>query len=188
MQRGKLVAGLAGLTAAALLIGAAWATVRQTDGDDPPGTPQGQAGQVGPAFDFAVPGLVPLRALEQLANRLDLTSEQRRTISSYFREAGPVFAQLHKELAANAELLAAIRPDDASYAGIVANVSESAAEIAAQLVLQGSQLRSRVFGVLTDDQKAKLVPLQLEMQGGLGQQRAAWQRVPPPADGSPRPD
>jgi Spy/CpxP family protein refolding chaperone len=188
MQHGKFLAGLAGLTAAALLIGAAWATVQQAGEDSTPEVPQGQAGPDGPAFGLTVPGLMPQRALEQLANRLELTTEQRRTISGYFREARPLFEQLHSELAANAELLAGTRPDDASYASIVANVSQAAAELAGQLVLQGSQLRSRVFGVLNDDQKAKLVQLQLQMQGGLEQRRAAWHRATPPAGDAPRPD
>jgi Spy/CpxP family protein refolding chaperone len=188
MQRRKFLVGLAGLTAVALLIGAAWATVEQAGADGPPAAPQGQAGHDGPAFGLIVPGLVPQQVLGRLANRLGLTAEQRRTINGYFQEARPQFEQLHSQLAANAELLAGTRPDDASYASIVANVSQAAAELAGQLVLQGSQLRSRVFGVLNDDQKAKLVQLQLQMQGGLEQRRAAWRHAPPSVDASPRPD
>jgi hypothetical protein len=183
MQRGSFLATLVGLTAAALLIGAAFATVQQAGEDDPPAEPQGRAG---PAFGLMVPGLEPERVLEQLAKRLELTTEQRRTISGYFREARPSFERLHQQLAANAELLAGTRPDDASYASIVANVSQSVSELAAQRVLQASQLRSRVFGVLSDEQKARLVRLQ--MQGGLEQRRAAWRRTTPRADGSPRLD
>ena len=188
MQRGKLLAGLAGLPHGCPGCTDQQGGRREAGEDDRPGAAQSEAAQDGPAFGLMVPGLVPQRVLEQLADRLDLTTEQRRTISAYFREARPLFEQLHKELAANAELLAATRPDDASYTGIVANVSHSAGEIAAQLVLQGSQLRSQVFGVLTDRQKVKLVQLQLQAQGGVEQRRAAWRGVAPPADDSPRRD
>ena len=188
MQRGQFVAGLAGLTAAALLIGAALATVQQARDDAAPVASLERVGPDGPAFGLMVPGLVPQQLLGQVANRLGLTVEQRRTINGYFAEARPPFEQLHSQLAANAELLAGTRPDDPSYARIVTNVSQSAGEIATQLVLQGSQLRSRVFGVLTDEQKARLVQLQLQMQGGLEQRRAALRRATLPPDGSLRPD
>ena len=57
----------------------------------------------------------------------------------------------------NFDLLAKTRPDDPSYQTVVSNVSQSASELAAQLVLQGSRVRSQVFAVLGTDQKQKLM-------------------------------
>ena len=61
---------------------------------------------------------------------------------------------------ANFELLAKSRPDDPSYQTVVSNVSQSASELAAQLVLQGSRVRSQIFGVLNAEQKQKLTELE----------------------------
>jgi hypothetical protein len=63
MRRSKLRVTLTGLTAAALLIGAAWATVRQAGDDAALGAAQGRDT---PGFGMDVPGLVPQHVLEKL--------------------------------------------------------------------------------------------------------------------------
>ena len=65
------------------------------------------------------------------------------------------------------------RPDDANYTSVVANVSQASSGLAGQFVLQASQLRSQVFGVLTADQKTKLVQLQAKMKAHWQQRHAA---------------
>jgi Spy/CpxP family protein refolding chaperone len=172
MQRQRFMAGLAGIGAAAILVGAAWAAASQQATSPPAPAPHDRPGGPGPLFA----GLMPPSAFDELADQLGLTPEQRQTINDFYSQATPGFVQLHKQMQANAELLLNTRPDDSGYTTIVANVSQSAAEIASQLVLQGSQLRSQVFGVLTAGQKARLVTVQAAMRasmrsrvaGGLG--------------------
>ncbi len=178
MQRQRSLAGLAGIGAAAILVGAAWAAASQQAAAPPAPAPAPHDWAGGPGPLFA--GLMPPAAFDRLADQLGLTPEQRQTISGFYSQAKPGFEQLHKQLQANAELLQNTRPDDSGYTTIVANVSQSAGEIASQLVLQGSQLRSQVFGVLTAGQKSQLVTVQAAMRASMRQRAAAGQGPPSP--------
>jgi len=165
MQRRLLLARIAGITAAGLLGAAAWAASQLAGAVAPAAA--AAATEAAPTtrdgeFELArlVPGLPPAAALQHAAPELGLTATQLDAIRDCFERARPALAQLHSQMLANAELLASTRPDDVTYTSIVANVGQSAGEIALQLVLAGSQLRSQVFGVLTPAQRVRLVQLQ----------------------------
>jgi Spy/CpxP family protein refolding chaperone len=176
MERQRFLAGLAGIGAAAILVGAAWAAASQQAAAPPAPPAHDWPGGPGPLFA----GLMPPAAFDKLADQLGLTPEQRQTISGFYSQARPGFEQLHRQLQANAELLLNTRPDDSGYTTIVANVSQSTGEITSQLVLQGSQLRSQVFGVLTAGQKARLVTVQAAMRASMRPRAAAGQGPPSP--------
>ena len=190
MQRTKILTGLAGIAGAALLAAAAWAAAQQA-GDgmsiEPPAH-GGHGAHGGPGLGFMLPGLMSPHMLDHVAAQLGLSLEQHQTIKGFLEQARPGFEQLHKQLHANAELLMNTRPDDANYTTIVANVSQSSSELAAQFVLQASQLRSQVFGVLTAAQRTKLVQLQAKMTAHMQQRHAAWHGAAPPAVDAAMPD
>jgi Spy/CpxP family protein refolding chaperone len=181
MERRRLLGTLAGIGAAAILGGMAFAAASQSGGTNP--APQAPGPELGPAM--MVPGLVPHALLGRVGNQLGLSSEQRQAIKGFFEQARPGLEQLHTQLRVNAELLAKTRPDDPAYQSVVANISQSAAELATQFVLQTSQLRSQVHGVLTPDQKDRLVALESERHTRLQQQRARGPHGEPAADGGP---
>jgi Spy/CpxP family protein refolding chaperone len=106
---------------------------------------------------------MPPALLGHVADELGLSPEQRQTIRGLFDQARPGFAQLRREMQAGAELLARTAPDDPAYQSVVANVSQSAADLAARFVLQASQLRSQVHGVLTGEQRTRLAALEPEL-------------------------
>jgi Spy/CpxP family protein refolding chaperone len=157
MDRARFLAAIVAIGAAALLTGVVLAGASQAT---LPADAAGTRGGPRPAGGLMVPGMISQSAFERAAKQLGLTAEQRQSIKGFFDEGRPGLEQLRRQMRANAELLAKTRPDDPSYTTVVANVSQSSGEIAAQAVLKGSQLRSQVFGVLSDEQKAKLVVLE----------------------------
>jgi len=159
MDRRTLLGVVAGFGAVALLTGAAWSAATDPAANPPP-PPDMHHGGPG----MMVPGLFPPHALDKIGQELGLTPEQHQTIQGLFQQAKPGFEQLHKQMRANAELLAKTRPDDNAYQTVVANVSQSTSEITAQLVLQGSQLRAQIFAVLTPEQKTKLAGIEARMK------------------------
>ena len=155
MDRNRFVTMLAGFVAVALLAGAAIAT----NADPPPPDVAHARGGPPPAGGLMVPGVMPPAALPRLAKELGLSADRQTQVRGFLDQAKPGFEQLYEQMRANFDLLAKTRPDDPSYQTVVSNVSQSASELAAQLVLQGSRVRSQVFGVLNAEQKQKLMEM-----------------------------
>jgi Spy/CpxP family protein refolding chaperone len=156
MQRSHVLGSLAGVGAVLILGGVALAAATLSA--------DGSTSSPGPSPDapvgMLVPGAMPPALLGRLADELGLTPEQRQTIRGLFDQARPGFGQLRRQMQAGAELLVRTAPDDPAYQSVVANVSQSAADLAAQFVLQAGQLRSQVHGVLTAEQRAQLAALE----------------------------
>lgn len=109
--------------------------------------------------------------LMRMADELGLSPEQRQTIRGFFESAQPGFRKLREQMRANTKLVMDTQPDDAKYQSVVQQVSRSSAELAEQMVLQSSQLRTQVYGVLTAEQKTKLKAKQAEMQARWAERR-----------------
>lgn len=166
MDRKLFLTLLAGIGAVAVLAGAAIAT--QTEAPPPESGHEHRGPPPGPGFMMA--GMIPPGALPHIAKQLGLTADQQQRIQEFLDQAKPSFRQLREQLRASAELLAKTRPDDPSYTTVVTNVSQAMSGVTAQMVLQGSQLRSQIFGVLNADQKTKFADLQgrTEARGPMG--------------------
>jgi Spy/CpxP family protein refolding chaperone len=115
--------------------------------------------------------------LMRMADELALSPEQRQTIRGFFSSAQPGFQKLHEQMRANTKLMLDTQPDDPKYQTVVQQVSQSSAELAQQMVLQSSQLRTQVYSVLTPEQKTKLKARQSEMQARWEERRAERQAV-----------
>jgi Spy/CpxP family protein refolding chaperone len=156
MERGHVLGSLAGVGAVLILGGVALAaaTLSADGGSSSPGPGAG----IPPGL--MLPGAMPPALLGHLADELGLTPQQRQTIRGLFDQARPGFGQLRRQMQAGAELLVRTAPDDPAFQSVLANVSQAAADLAAQFVLQAGQLRSQVHGVLTPDQRARLAVLE----------------------------
>ena len=172
MERKRLLAWLAGVAAVVLLAVAALTVATATD-PVPMQAARHLRQSPPPGATVALPGLDSAEALPHLAQQLDLSAEQRQAIIEIVAQARPELRRLRAEARAGAERLARTRPDDASYLTLVSNTSEAASELAAERVLQDSRVRSQVFGVLTTEQKARLI----ELQNRTLDDRAAARRV-----------
>ncbi len=163
MDRRHVLGALAGVGAALILGGVALAAATQSGGE--PAALHGVGHGAGAAL--LLPGAVPHALLGRMAGELGLSPEQRQTIHGMFDQARPGFQQLRLQVLAGSELLARTAPDDAAYQTVVANVSQQAADAAAQFVLQASQLRSQVNGVLTPAQRTKLTTLEADLRARM---------------------
>jgi len=180
MERRQVLGSLAGIGAVLILAGVAFAAATQSAGSA--ATARAPVPVVPPGL--VMPLVMPQALLGRLADRLGLTPEQRQAIRELLDQARPGLTQLHRQMQAGAELLARTAPDDAAYQSVVANVSQSTADLAAQYVLQASQLRSQVHGVLTPVQRTQLAALEADLQAGLIERAEAAPPGGPPPDGA----
>ncbi len=102
------------------------------------------------------------RHLVGMLERLDLSTEQRDQVQSIMARAKPELRALHEARRDNRDRLRSVTPDDADYSTIVAEVSQSNGSLAERGTLLKSQLRSDVWAVLTDTQKAHAKELREE--------------------------
>lgn len=135
------------------------------------GKPGGKGMRMHGGPGMMMPGMES-HMLMRMADELELTTEQRQTIRGFFETAQPGFRKLHEQMRANTNLMLGTQPDDPSYQTVVQQVSQSSAELAQQMVLQSSQLRTQVYAVLTPGQKTKLKAKQAEMQARWEGRRA----------------
>jgi Spy/CpxP family protein refolding chaperone len=182
MNRRRVCGVLAGVGAAVILGGVALAAATQAGGELAAMHGAGHGESPG----LMVPGLVPHALLGRMAGELGLTPEQRQTIQGMFDQARPGFEQLHRQVLAGSELLARTAPDDGAYQTVVASVSQQAADAAAEFVLQASQLRSQVNGVLTPAQRTRLGALEADLGARMLERHHHDHRVPPAAATAPQ--
>ena len=116
--------------------------------------------------------------IARMGDQLGLSAEQRQSIKGVFDAARPQMQAMRDSMRTSAEKLRGTQPDDPNYATVVAQVSQSAAELASKMVTESSQVRSQVYGLLTKEQKAKLPQIQAQMRD---QARQRFQRHQPPA-------
>jgi Spy/CpxP family protein refolding chaperone len=138
------------------------------------GGPGGKGVRMHGGPGMMMPGM-ETHMLMRMADELALSPEQRQTIRGFFSSAQPGFQKLHEQMRANTKLMLDTQPDDPKYQTVVQQVSQSSAELAQQMVLQSSQLRTQVYGVLTPEQKTKLKAKQSEMQARWEERRAERQ-------------
>lgn len=129
----------------------------------PPEPPPPMAGHGHPHEGGPMGGFMPpMMMMGHLAEKLGLSAEQKTAVHKALDEARPGFESLHEQMRGDIDRLRHTRPDDPAYQGLVASASQSASQTAAQMVLQASQLRSRLFGILTPAQRDQLVKLEAE--------------------------
>jgi Spy/CpxP family protein refolding chaperone len=162
MARKEILANWAGIGAALILAGTATGFAVAADRDPPPPPPPPGHFGAGHGPGAMMPGMWPPMMMAHMAEKLGLSADQKAAIHKAMDEARPGLEALHTQMRTDLDLLARTRPDDAAYQGVVASASQSASQNAAQFVLQSSQLRSRVYGVLTPAQRDQLVKLEAE--------------------------
>ena len=165
MARKETFASWAGIGAAVLLAATAARFAVAADHSEPPppaehGAWHGRGAGAGPGM--MMPGIGQAMMVEHMADRLGLSTAQREAVHKAIEEARPGFEALHGQMRKDAEQAAHTRPDDPGYQAMVAAASQSASQTAGQFVLQASQLRSRVFGVLTPAQRDQATKLEAE--------------------------
>ncbi|MEI8298562.1 MAG: Spy/CpxP family protein refolding chaperone [Pseudomonadota bacterium] len=192
MARKNTLANWAGIGAALILTGVAIGFAVAADRDPPP---PGHFQGGGPGPGAMMPGMWPPMMTPHIAEQLGLSAEQKTAIHKALDDARPGLEALHTQMRTDLDVLARTRPDDTAYQAAVASASQSASQNAAQFVLQSSQLRSQVYGVLTAPQRDQLVKLEAEHRAARADgtepkmHRGQWahgQRSAPPPPTTPR--
>ena len=100
----------------------------------------------------------------QVFKKLGLSAEQQASIKAIMTASKPQMQSMHEQMRANHLKLLQIKPDDANYGNVVAQVAASNAALASQRTQQGAERRSQMYAVLTPAQKTQLTAL--EAPGG----------------------
>lgn len=104
-----------------------------------------------------------LHMLNRMADKLDLAPEQREQIEEIVQTAKPKLKELGQSMHELRFQLMEISPNDPAYSTVVAEVSQASADLARDMVLLTSDVRVRVYSVLTLEQQAKAA----EMKAGM---------------------
>jgi len=94
--------------------------------------------------------------------KLGLSADQQASIKSIMTAAKPQMKSLHDQMHANHLKLMQTKPDDPNYGNVVAEVAQSNATLASQRTTQASELRTRMYAVLTPAQKTQLTALEAQ--------------------------
>lgn len=109
-----------------------------------------------------------------LLSKLNLTPEQKASVKTIMANAGPQMKSLFQEMHANSQKLRATQPTDASYAAVVAQVTQANGSLHSQMITQRESVRAQIYKVLTPAQQTQLVALQAQIQAKMEARRAAW--------------
>lgn len=112
------------------------------------------------------------RMLERMAGELQLTDDQKQKLKGVFESARPEMDQVRDLARQNAEKLRGVKPGDANYDAVVAEVARSAGDLASRAVTNGAQLRRQVWAVLTPEQRQKMETRQAERSEARKQRMA----------------
>jgi len=122
----------------------------------------------------------------QLAERLDLTEQQKQAIDALHDAARPRQLELRKQLVQHeaqlASLMAADAPDEDAVLRLVAQIGDVRTELQANRI----RVRLQVRAQLTPEQRARLIVSEGRGSGGRGAHRDAMPRWGGPGDERPR--
>ena len=125
------------------------------------------------------------RALQRLADELQLTPQQRGKITEHRATYQPELRKLREELQQARRALRDTNPGDAKYASKVAETAKRVGELSAKMVSQSAELRSKVWSVLTPEQQKKMLERQQTMRDRMGKAREV--RIERRVEGGERP-
>jgi len=137
----KMIAILA--VAAILVIGGVFAIAQRAIHDR-----QGMHGRQRPAL--------------MMLRKLDLTADQQAKVKQIFEDNKTVVQPIREQLKANRENLADMKGnfDEAQ----VLQIAKSQGDLTAQLIVARQKVKSQIFAILTDEQKAKADQLRQDMK------------------------
>jgi Spy/CpxP family protein refolding chaperone len=127
------------------------------------------------------------RTLQRLADDLQLTPQQRGKVTEHIATHAPEMRRLATEMARQSRALRELNPADGKFNATVSEAAKRVGDLSAQLVRQGGEMRSKVWQVLTPEQRAKADEWQQQMrQRRLETPERRERRGPGGRPGAPR--
>jgi Spy/CpxP family protein refolding chaperone len=121
----------------------------------PPGSGEGcQHG--GHGMGFGHRGMDSESAIERMAQKLDLTTEQRDKVRAIVDKARPQTGALRDKLGANRQQLQALAQQGTAQEADVRKLADTQGKLIADMIVQRNQVRSEISAVLTPEQREKL--------------------------------
>ena len=111
-------------------------------------------------------GGAPGERLLRMADKLELTSDQRNSLEAILADAKGDIKQLRNRQEASRERFQEVSPDASNYNSITTETANEAAELARERVLLASNLRAQTYAILTDSQREQLQKLKAEKGAG----------------------
>ncbi|MFZ9303588.1 MAG: Spy/CpxP family protein refolding chaperone [Steroidobacteraceae bacterium] len=143
-------------------------------GDEGPGgmphMRNGHGGIMGRGGIIEALGIDP-RPVERMVKALDLTPQQLGKITEIMATVRPEMRKLARDITAETRRLRELTPSDAKYASDSAASAKKIGEMSARLVQQSADLRSKVWQVLTPEQRAKADKMRDRMQQRMKQMK-----------------
>jgi len=97
-----------------------------------------------------------------MLKRLDLTSDQQAKVKDIFEANKGTVQPIFEQLKTNHEKLASLGENFDE--GQVTAIAKEQGELMSQLIVARQKIKSQIFAILTDEQKAKAEQLQQEMK------------------------
>lgn len=111
------------------------------------------------------------RLLGRLGDELGLTPQQRGKLTEHYATVQPQMRKLRDEIRDQNRKLRDLSPEDPQFAAVSAETAKRVGELSSRLVQQGSELRRKVWGELTPEQRAKWKTMQSKMAERREQRR-----------------
>jgi len=126
------------------------------------------------------------RALQRLADELQLTPQQRGKITEHIATHAPEMRRLATEMSRQTRTLRELDPADGKFNAAVNEAAKRMGDLSAQLVKQGGEMRAKVWQVLTPEQRAKANERQQQMKQRRLEMRERWERGGPGGPNGPK--
>ena len=108
--------------------------------------------QMGPGHKYSGRGF----NVERMANKLDLTDDQRTQIEAIAEESREQMSDQRNKLQANLEQLRELMQQSPFNEAEVRNIADAQGDLKADMIVLRAQQRTKINAVLTDDQHAQL--------------------------------
>lgn len=103
------------------------------------------------------------RLLGRLGDELGLTPQQRGKLTEHYATVQPEMRRLRGEIREQNRKLRQLSPDDPQFATVSADTAKRVGELSTRLVQQGADLRRKVWGELTPEQRTKWKAMRVRM-------------------------
>lgn len=111
-----------------------------------------------------------------LAERLDLSDEQRADIRGLIERARPSLRELGDARRANFRTLRDTATDDPAYDEVVERVAQDIGRIETAMIRERSRLRAEMAALLTPDQRARAAELKATHRARVEHRRERWRK------------
>ncbi len=107
------------------------------------------------------------RGMGMIFKKLDLTEEQKAQAKEIVQAGFEKNKGVSEAMKANREKMKAATANGAFDGAVVSQIAAEQGQLSAQLIVEKERVKSQIFAILTDEQKAKAIELEKELDGKM---------------------